>query len=60
MKDDLFCCSATKILCREMSIEPICPKFWYTTTNDKTGKMKRIPFGMIGYVQYKDKTGLGL
>ncbi len=26
----------------------------------KTGKIKRIPFGMIGYAQYKDKTGLGL
>ena len=26
----------------------------------KTGKIKRVPFGMKGYAQYKDKTGLGL
>lgn len=25
-----------------------------------TGKLVRIPFGAVGYDQYKDKTGLGL
>ena len=28
--------------------------------NKSTGKLVRIPFGAVGYDQYKDKTGLGL